>query len=35
MGSVIEYYLSVQTKAGNICAPEIDPEQVPFRLTVG
>jgi hypothetical protein len=34
-GTAIEYYLSAQTKAGSICAPEVDPENVPFRLTVG
>lgn len=33
--SVVEYYLSAATKAGNICAPEVDPENVPFRLAVG
>lgn len=33
-GSVIEYYLSVETPAGTLCAPEVDPDQVPFRVAV-
>jgi hypothetical protein len=34
-GAVIEYYLTAQTTGGPVWTPEVDPEQVPFRLTVG
>jgi hypothetical protein len=34
-GAVIEYYLSALTSGGPAQAPEVDPDQVPFRLTVG
>jgi hypothetical protein len=33
--AVIEYYLTALTAGGPARAPEVDPDQVPFRLTVG
>lgn len=33
--AVIEYYLTAQLTGGPVWTPEVDPYQVPFRLTVG
>jgi hypothetical protein len=33
--AVIEYYLTAETAGGAAQAPEVDPDQVPFRLAVG
>lgn len=33
--AVIDYYLTAVTDGGLVSAPEVDPEQVPFRLTAG
>jgi hypothetical protein len=33
--AVIEYYLTAMTAGGPAQAPEVDPDQVPFRLVVG
>jgi hypothetical protein len=33
-GSMIEYYFSIQTRAGILRAPEVDPAAVPFRLKI-
>jgi hypothetical protein len=35
LDAVIEYYLTALTAGGPARAPEVDPDQVPFRLTVG
>ena len=33
--AVIDYYLTAVTDGGLVSAPEVDPDQVPFRLTAG
>lgn len=33
--ALIEYYLTALTAGGPARAPEVDPDQVPFQLTVG